>query len=94
MAPKLKLIKGRGYETHNTKEVKKVHKDESKENAAEDTIDEDLEGDPPVPLLTHVNNILHSVFSNVSKLKFGVCVWHKQAQDIKVLKYSLFRRLV
>ena len=52
LALKLKLVKGGGYETHNTKEVKKEHKE--KANAEEEA---------PVPLVTHVNNILHSFFS-------------------------------
>ena len=59
LALKLNLVKGRGYETYNTKEVKKEHTEET--NAEEeDTADEE-----PVPLVTHINNILHSIFSNV-----------------------------
>ena len=60
MALKLKLLKGLGYETYNTKEVKKEHKEE-----AEAEEEETAEEDTPVPLNTHVNNILHSIFSNV-----------------------------
>ena len=56
----LKLVRGRGYETYNTKEVKKEHKEEAK---AEEK--ERAEENAPVPLVTHVNNILHSIFSNV-----------------------------
>ena len=59
LALKLKLVKGRGYETCNTKEVKKEHKDEAKAEE-EETAEEE-----PVPLVTHVKNILHSIFSNV-----------------------------
>ena len=59
LALKLKLVKGRGYETYNTKEVKKEHKGEAK-TEEEETVEEE-----PVPLVTHVNNILHSAFSNV-----------------------------
>ena len=60
LALKLKLVRGCGYETYNTKEVKKEHKEEAK---AEE--EETAEDDAPVPLVTHVNNILHSIFSNV-----------------------------
>ena len=60
MALKLKIVRGRGYETYNTKEVKKEHKEEAK---AEE--EETAEEDAPVPLVAHVNYILHSVFSNV-----------------------------
>ena len=61
LALKLKLVRGRGYETCNTKEVKKEHKEEAK--AEEEETAED--GEAPVPLVTHVNNILYSMFSNV-----------------------------
>ena len=57
---KLELVRGRGYETYNTKEVKKKHKEE-----AEAEEEETAEEDAPVPLVTHVNGILHSIFSNV-----------------------------
>ena len=60
MALKLKLVRGRGYKTYNTKEVKKEHKEEAK---AEE--EETAEKEAPVPLVTHVNTILHSIFSNV-----------------------------
>ena len=60
LALKLKLFSCRGYETYNTKEVKKEHKEEAK---AEE--EETAEDDAPVPLITHVHNILHSFFSNV-----------------------------
>ena len=54
------MSKGRGCETYNTKEVKKEHKEEAKVEE-EETVEED----DPVPRVTHVNNILHSIFSNV-----------------------------
>ena len=60
LALKLKLVRGHGYETYNTNEVKKEHKEPTK---AEE--EETAEEDAPVPLDTHVNNILHSIFSNV-----------------------------
>ena len=60
LALKLKIVRGRGYETHNTKEVKKEHKEEAK---AEE--EETAEQEAPVPVVTHVNNILHSIFSIV-----------------------------
>ena len=60
LALKLKLVRGRGYETYNTKEVKREHKKEA--NAEEE---ETVEEEAPVPLVTHVNNFLHSIFSKV-----------------------------
>ena len=57
---KLKLVRGRDYETYNTKEVKKKHKEEAK---AEE--EETAEEEAPVPLVTHVHNILHSICSNI-----------------------------
>ena len=58
LALKLKLVKGRGYETYKTKEVEKEHKEEAKAE------EEETGEEEPVPLITHVNNILHSNFSN------------------------------
>ena len=60
LALQLKFVKGRGYETYNTKENEKEHKEEAKEEE-----EATAEQEPPVPLVTHVNNILHSFFSNV-----------------------------
>ena len=60
LALKLKLVRVRGYEIYSTKEVKNEHKEETK---AEE--EETAEEDAPVPLVTHVNNLLHSIVSNV-----------------------------
>ena len=60
LALKLKLVRGRGYETYKTKEVKNEQKEEAK---AEE--EETSEEEAPVPFVTHVNNILHSIFSIV-----------------------------
>ena len=60
LALKLKLVRGRGYKTYKTKEVKKEHKEKAKAEEEETT-----EGEAPAPLVTHVNNILHSIFNNV-----------------------------
>ena len=60
LAFKLKPVKGRCYETYNSKELKKEHKEEAKADE-EKTADEEA----PVSLVTHVNNILHSIFSHV-----------------------------
>ena len=60
LALKLKLVTGRGYETYISKEVKKEHKEEAKADE-----EETAEEEAPVPLVTHVNNILHSIFSKV-----------------------------
>ena len=70
LALKLKLVKGRGYETYNTKEVKTEHKEEAKAE------EEEMVEEEPVLLVTHVNNILHSIFSNVEvymELQWIVC---------------------
>ena len=58
---KLKIDKGRCYETYNIKGFKKEHKADKK--ADEQTAEEDQEA--PVPLVAHVNNILHSIVSNL-----------------------------
>ena len=59
LALKLKLVRGRGYETYNTKEGKSEHKQEAK------TEEEEKAEEAPDPLATHVKNILHSIFLNV-----------------------------
>ena len=57
LALKLKHVSGCGFETYNTKEVKKEQKEEAK--AEEKGM---AEKEAPVSLVTHVNNILHSFF--------------------------------
>ena len=59
MALKLKVVRGRGYETYNSKEVKKEHKEQTEADA------EKTAEDAPVPPVTHVNDKLHSIFCNV-----------------------------
>ena len=53
---KLKLVKGRDYETYNTKEVKTEHKEETKAG------EEEMAEEEPVPLVTDVNNIFTQFF--------------------------------
>ena len=58
---KLKFVKGRGYDTYENKEKKKEHKDESvvfSETGYEEKEEE-------VARVTYVNNMMHSIFSNV-----------------------------
>ena len=61
LALKLKLVKGRGYKTYNTKEVKKEREEEAKLEE-EETAEEE-----PAPLVNDVNNILHSILSDVEE---------------------------
>ena len=62
MALKLKFAKGRGYDTYESKEKKKEHKDEAV--VFTETGDDDDQGEE-VARVTFVNNIVHSIFSNV-----------------------------
>ena len=62
MALKLKFVKGCGYDTYESKEKKKEHKDESAVFTETGTDDEEGE---EVARVTYVNNIMHSIFSNV-----------------------------
>ena len=55
------FVKGCGHETYNTKEVEKEHKEEATADQ-ETPVEEGQEA--PVPLATHVSNILNSIFSN------------------------------
>ena len=79
LALKLKLVSSRGYETYNSKEVKKAHKEEIK---AEE--EETAEGDAPGPLISHVNNILNSIFSNVE-----VYVNNQQIMELQILDKTM-----
>ena len=59
---KLKFVKGRGYDTYESKEKKKEHKDESVVfTETSDGSDQEKE----VARVTYVNNIMHSIFSIV-----------------------------
>ena len=63
LALRLKFVKGRGYDTYEKKENKKKYKDESVVFSETGTDDE--KGQKEVVRVTYVNNILHSIFSNV-----------------------------
>ena len=60
LGSKLKFVKGRCDETYNSKGVKKEHKEEFRA-----VVEMEEEQEVPIPLVTHANNILYSVFSNV-----------------------------
>ena len=62
MALKLNFVKGRGYDTFESKEKKKEHKDDSV--VFTETENDDSE-EEEVARVTYVNNIMHSIFSNV-----------------------------
>ena len=62
MTLELNFFKGRGYETYNNKGNRKKPREEAKSDE-EETAEEEQEA--PVPLVTHMNNILSSFFLNV-----------------------------
>ena len=62
LAVKLNFVKGRGYDTYESKEKKKEHKDDS--NVITETGDDEEEQEE-VARVTYVNNIMHSIFSIV-----------------------------
>ena len=64
LALKIKLVKGRGFDTYKTIEKKKEHKEDTVFTETGDDDVEFIEEDEGVPHITHVNNILHSIFSN------------------------------
>ena len=57
---KLKLVKGRGYETFISKEVKREQKEQLKAD-----VETEEEQKIPVLFVIYVNKILHSIFYNV-----------------------------
>ena len=64
LALQIKLVKGRGFDTYKTTENKKEHKEDTVFTETGDDDVEFMEEDEGVPHITHVNNILHSIFSN------------------------------
>ena len=62
LALKLKFVNGRGYDTNERKEKRQEHKDESVV-FTETRADEEKREE--VARITYVNNIMHSIFSNV-----------------------------
>ena len=62
LALKLKFVKGRGYDTYESKEKKKEDKDES---VIFNETGDDEEEQEEVARVTYVNNIMHSIFSDV-----------------------------
>ena len=63
LALKVKLVKRRGYDTYESEEKKKEHNDESVVFTETGTDDEEVQEE--VARVTYVNNIMHSIFSNV-----------------------------
>ena len=63
LALKLEYVKGRRYDTYESKEKKKEHKDESV--VLTETGTDDEEEQEEVARVIYVNNIMHSIFSNV-----------------------------
>ena len=63
LAPKVKFVKRRGYDTHKSNEDKKEHKNEAKPTEAAANDEEDDTN--LVLLLIYVNNNMHSSFSNM-----------------------------
>ena len=64
LALKIKLVKRRGFDTYETTGKKKEHKEDTVFTETGDDDVEFIEEDEGVPHITHVNNILYSIFSN------------------------------
>ena len=64
LALKIELAKGRGFDTYKTTQRKKEHKEYTVFTETGDDDVELIEEDEGVPHITHVNNVLHSIFSN------------------------------
>ena len=63
LALKIKLLKGRGFGTFKTTEKKKEHKEDNVFTKTGDDDVEFIEDGEGMPYITHVNNILRSLFS-------------------------------
>ena len=64
VALKIKLVKGRGFDTYTRTEKRKEHEEETVFTETGDDDVELIDGDEGVPHITNVNNILQSIFSN------------------------------
>ena len=64
VALKIKPVKRRGSDTHKTTEKKKEHKEDTVFTETGDDDVEFIEEGEGMPDITHVENILHSIFSN------------------------------
>ena len=64
VALKIKLVKGRSFDTYETIEKKKEHKEDTVFTETGNDDVEFIEEDEGVRHITHVNTILQSVFSN------------------------------
>ena len=64
LALKIKLVKGRGFDSYKTTEKKKEHKEDAVFAETGDDDVEFIEEDEGVPQITHVNIILLSIFPN------------------------------
>ena len=62
LALKLKFVKGRGYDTYESKKKKREHKEES---VVFTETGNDVDQEEEIARVTYVNNIMHSIFSNV-----------------------------
>ena len=62
LALKIKLVKGWGFDTYKTTEKKRQHKEDAVFTGTADDDVDFIEEDEGVPHITHVNNILHSIF--------------------------------
>ena len=64
LALKFKPLKRRGFHTYKTTKKKKEHKEDTVFTETGDDDVEFIEEGEEVPHITHVNNLLHSIFSN------------------------------
>ena len=62
LALKIKLVKVRGFDTYKTTEKKKEHKEDTVFTETGDDDVEFIEEGEGVPHITHLNNMLHSIF--------------------------------
>ena len=86
-ALKLKFVKGRGYDTYESKEEKKEHKDESVVFTETRTDDEEEEQEKVVPV-TFVNKIMHSIFSNVEVYINNQQIYNSNGLYAQVLRFK------
>ena len=85
LALRVKFFKGRAYDTYESKEKKKEHEDESV--VFTETSDDDSE-EEEIARVTYVNNIMHSIFSNVEVYINNQQIYNSNALCTQILHFK------
>ena len=89
LALKPKVAEGRGYDTYDSEENKKEHKDESVVFTEPGTDDDEEQEE--VARVTYVNNLMHSLFSNVEVYIKNQQIYNSNGLYTHFLSFTILR---